>query len=410
MGFGANISQASGDFNPFAMIESQGAGVTLFREGEYGDCAYIIESGIVEISICLHGDRYESRLLGPGEIIGEMAIIDGAPRNATATVVADAVLVVVRREQLQDRLRRADPVVQMLICLITSRYRGSVGKAKNRLPVQDAGHDAEPRNGGGSDAISKIRMEAELRNAVETRCLKLVYQPIVDLGTKRVTGFEALARWTHQQHGSISPQVFIGLAEETNLIKAIDEYVFTEAVKGIQQINRALPADNAIFISINVSARQLADMRFLEMASHLTQRTGLDPALVKLEITESQLSTEDNAEIWTKAAKAKGFGVSLDDFGTGFSSLSKLLYLHVDTIKIDQSFVQRLGQTVRGEALMLGIIALARSMNLSVIAEGVESEDQEARLGRLNCGLAQGFRFGKPASLQKILASNFCFA
>lgn len=410
MVLGANISQASGDFNSFGMIESQGAGITLFREGEYGDCAYIIESGIVEISICLYGDRYESRLLGPGEIFGEMAIIDGAPRNATATVVADALLFVVRREQLQDRLRRADPVLQMLICLITSRYRGSVGTEKNRLPVQDAGHSAKTKNGGGSDAISKIRMEAELRNAVETRCLELVYQPIVDLGNKRVTGFEALARWTHPQHGSISPQVFIGLAEETNLIKAVDEYVFTEAIKGIQQVNRALSADNGIFISINVSARQLADMRFLEMASELTQRTGLNPALVKLEITESQLSADDNAEKWTKAAKANGFGVSLDDFGTGFSSLSKLLSLHVDTIKIDKSFVQRLGQTARGEALMLGIIALARSMNLSVIAEGVESEDQEARLGRLNCVLGQGFRLGKPASLKDILASNCCFS
>lgn len=405
MADGTIMTQASRSMDSEGMVEHHVAGTVLFREGEPGDRAYVIEAGIVEISTSVQAGQHVLKTLGTGEIVGEMAIIDDAPRSATATVVANSKLRVIHRLQLQERLHQADPILHMLMRLIAKRYRCSVSTLKNNSIAQEARDDSET-NHVSRRAVDKFRMEGELRNAVDNQCLEVQYQPIVDLYNGCVIGFEALARWQHTHHGFVPPQTFIPLAEETNLIREIDEFVFKQAVESIKLINRRNCRNANVFICINVSARQLADIHYLDMARGSTKRAGLAPELVEFEITESQIAEKENAKSWISTAKAYGFGVALDDFGTGFSSLAQLLSLDVDTVKIDRSFVHKLGQTERSGQMIRGIIALAKSMKLSVIAEGIETPDQKFLLRQLDCRLGQGFFFGKPMPLEEILVNK----
>jgi len=402
---GAFMNQALKFLQPENTIFHCVAGTVLFQEGEFGDCAYVIETGLVEISTSIQGERVVIQMLGPGQIVGEMAIVDDAYRTATATIVVDSKLLVVARLQLQERLREADPVLGMLMRLITQRYRSSITTLKNRTAEQKPKGNDTP-TAASDPALDKFRMEGDLRSAIENRCLGVMYQPIVDLFDDRVVGFEALVRWKHRDHGFVPPHIFVRLAEETNLIRAIDEFVLKEAAAGIQHINRCLRPDTDAFVDINVSARQLEDNRYLDLARDITSGLALTPELVRLEITESRIAQEENAESWIRTAKDYGFGVALDDFGKGFSSLSRLGRLDVDTVKIDLSFVRRLGQTEHSGEMLQGIISLLKSMKRSVIAEGIETENQKSLLAQAECPLGQGFFLGKPMPLQEILCEN----
>jgi len=398
----ARIHTASVDAD--GEIEYFQAGTVLFREGEHGDRAYLIESGILEISTCSQGERFVLRMLGPGEIVGEMAIIDDAPRSATVEVVADAKLRVIMRDQLQHRLQKADPVLQMLMRLVMARYRCSVDTLKKVARAQSQGTDEESVDLDGHAALDKFRMEAELRNAIKRQQLAVFYQPIMALDRGKISGFEALIRWQQNPFAFIPPETFIPLAEETNLIAAVDTFVFKQAVEDIQRITDCNCGSKHPFIGINVSARQFADTGYLNTARDIIRHAGLDPSMVKLEITETQIMDPANANKWITTAKDYGFGVALDDFGTGYSSLSQLLSLDVDTIKIDQSFVHNLGDLGRSDAMVQGIIALAKSMDLGVIAEGIETQQQESMLSYLNCPLGQGFRLGRPMSVEQVIS------
>jgi len=396
-------STESNDSN--GSVEHYQAGSVLFSEGDPGDRAYLIESGILEISTCSQGERFVLQMLGPGEIVGEMAIIDDAPRSATVVVAADAKLRVIDREQLQQRLRQADPILHMLMRLIMTRYRCSVDTLKKVTEEQPWGGGSETPDLTSGRALDKFRMEAELRGALKNQQLAVFYQPIVSLESDRICGYEALVRWHSNLLASIPPETFIPLAEETNLISSVDEFVFKQAVEDIQLINRRLGGPSS-FIGINVSARHFVDPGFLEAALNIAQSAGLETNLIELEITETQIMDPEHAGAWIKDARGYGFGVALDDFGTGYSSLSQLLSLDVDTIKIDRSFVQKLGGVGRSDAMVQGIIALAKSMNLSTIAEGIETEKQKSALSCLACEYGQGFGLGKPMSVQQILAAQ----
>ena len=386
-------------------VEYYRAGSVLFSEGEQGDRAYLIESGILEISTFSRDERFVLQMLGPGEIVGEMAIIDDAPRSATVIVIADAKLLVIKRDQLHQRMRQSDPILHMLMRLIMARYRCSVDALKKETKAQHRATDGGVDALGGL-AVDKIRMEADLRGAIENQRLAVFYQPIVTLESGLVSGFEALVRWQQNPFSFIPPETFIPLAEETNLIAAVDAFVFQQAVEDIQLINRR--SGGSSYVSINVSARQFSDTGYLDTARDITQRAGLDPSLVELEITETQIMDMENAGSWIATARDYGFGVVLDDFGTGYSSLSQLLSLDVSTIKIDRSFVHKLGGGGRSDAMVRGIIALAKSMNLSIIAEGIETERQESMLACLDCQFGQGFRLGRPTSVDQVIAGRSC--
>jgi EAL domain-containing protein (putative c-di-GMP-specific phosphodiesterase class I) len=234
------------------------------------------------------------------------------------------------------------------------------------------------------------------------------YQPIVSLASGLCTGFEALVRWN--RHGErVSPAKFIPIAEELGLIEPLGTWVMQEACRTFAGWKKRFPASGLECITVNVSARQLMQSNFLEIVEHAVQASGLKPSDLRVEITETTLMDSPHvaAEL-LRDLRAFGVKIYLDDFGTGFSSLSHLHRLPVDALKIDRSFVMSLLHTDR-PAIVESVLALARTLSTSVVAEGVESDVQARELLRLGCPQAQGFFFSPPlsaTSAEEMLAAH----
>jgi EAL domain-containing protein (putative c-di-GMP-specific phosphodiesterase class I) len=240
---------------------------------------------------------------------------------------------------------------------------------------------------------ARAAMEAELRQAIRSDQLVLFYQPQVD--DDLLAGAEALVRWRHPERGILPPGDFISLAEETGLILQLGDWVLEAACRQIAAWTREGVAP--ISISVNISARQFRQPDFVERVLTALERTGANPDRLTLELTESVLV--DNAEdviATMNQLKACGLRFSLDDFGTGYSSLSYLKRLPLDQLKIDRAFVRDILSDDSSAAIAQAIISLGRVMGLSVVAEGVETEEQRELLDHLGCHSFQGFLFGRP--------------
>jgi EAL domain-containing protein (putative c-di-GMP-specific phosphodiesterase class I) len=227
------------------------------------------------------------------------------------------------------------------------------------------------------------------------------YQPIYGLWNHSVIGFEALARWQHPVRGIISPAEFIPLAEETGLINELGRQILREATTQCHAWN--LQFGTALSVSVNVSAHQFANPDLLKTIMRTLSETGLSPALLKLEITESVLLSgyEGVAEVLA-SARALGIGICLDDFGTGYSSLSYLLNFPFDIVKIDKSFVTNLDSKYARAEMVRSITDLGRRLDMQIVAEGVETIQELARLQEFNCDMVQGFLLSKPLEPQTV--------
>ncbi len=249
----------------------------------------------------------------------------------------------------------------------------------------------------GEQTKERHRIEQELHGAIERGELMLHYQPVVELATRRVVGLEALLRWDNPKLGAVPPDKFIPVAEQTGLIVPIGEWVLETACRqAMRWADAGLPD---LRIAVNVSARQLHDVGFVERVHAVLQTAGFDPkrAHLALEITESELMHDaEQAVVLLRQLKDMGLLIYIDDFGTGYSSLNYLRRLPVDVLKIDQSFVRDLGQAAEGLAVVKAIIALAGSLGLEVVAEGVETRRQRDILRKLRCRLGQGYFFSRP--------------
>jgi EAL domain-containing protein (putative c-di-GMP-specific phosphodiesterase class I) len=241
-------------------------------------------------------------------------------------------------------------------------------------------------------------LEAQLRQGLRQSQFLLLYQPQVD-ADGRVIGAEALARWQHPEHGLVPPSEFIPLAEESGLIQPLGHWVMETALRQ-QALWRQSPDLSHLNLAINVSARQFLQDDFVAQVLALLQRTGADPTRIKLELTESLLlDNVDNVISTLRTLKGHGLGFSLDDFGTGYSSLSYLKRLPLDQIKIDQGFVRDVLLDPSDAAIAQSIIALAHSLGLDVIAEGVETHAHLEFLLAHGCRSFQGYLFGYPLAL-----------
>lgn len=255
---------------------------------------------------------------------------------------------------------------------------------------------------------AKIRdthsLEQDLRKAIQKDEFELYYQPIVSLATQgTIEGFEALLRWNHPQRGLLSPDAFIELAETTGLILVIGDWVLKEACKTVAGWHRQRPG-NKPFISINISPKQFLQPEFGERVASIMFESEIDPTTVRLEVTEGvAIIDADRTRKLIAEIRSWGVKTSLDDFGTGFSSLSYLQTLPFDAIKIDRSFVQAMDGSAQGEGIVCAILNLARTMNMTVIAEGVETIAQQAMLSALGCDFGQGYLFGRPVSEHRAL-------
>ena len=243
----------------------------------------------------------------------------------------------------------------------------------------------------------RLDLETDLRRAVERNELRLHYQPLIDLRTDRIVGFEALVRWQHPTRGLVAPLSFIPLAEETGLILPIGRWVLESACREARAWQGDSPDGAPIMMSVNLSARQFAQSDLADQVATILTETGLEPTCLELEITESVLMDESDAGIRSlRALRALGVRLVLDDFGTGYSSLSYLKHLPLDTIKIDRSFVTELTDDDANLPIVEAVIALAHGLGIDVVGEGIETENQLVRLRALGCDRGQGFYFARP--------------
>jgi diguanylate cyclase (GGDEF)-like protein/PAS domain S-box-containing protein len=246
-------------------------------------------------------------------------------------------------------------------------------------------------------SATQLEMGADLRRAFERNEMVLFYQPIVDLRSGGLAGFEGLIRWRHPQRGLVPPGDFIPLAEETGLIIPLGWWVFEQASLKMEAWNRERPLSDKIFVSLNVSARQFKEEGLIDRIEAFLEKNAIQAESLKLEITESLLM--DNPEVaaeWLDRLKALDLSLSIDDFGTGYSSLSYLHRFPFDTLKIDRSFVSTMQAKRENMEIVRAIVSLAQALNMKVVAEGVETQAELEILRGLGCDYAQGYYFSRP--------------
>jgi diguanylate cyclase (GGDEF)-like protein/PAS domain S-box-containing protein len=353
----------------------RGAGAGPERLGNYvvarlgGDEFAVLLNGIRQISEATAvAERILISLSAPFQIAGRQVFgtvsIGIAPGNGANSP--------------EDLLRDADAAMY---------YAKTKGKA--RYEVFDEGMRDR--------AKARLDIETDLRKAIDLNQLVLYYQPQISLVNNGVIGYEALVRWQHPERGLVGPVEFIPIAEETDLIVPLGRWVLREACRQMALWHRNFAADPALTVSVNVSFRQLGDTNLVDEVRKALRESGLPPESLKLEMTESSIMSNPEMAIGIlRQLKEIGVGLEIDDFGTGYSSLSNLSRLPFDTVKIDQSFVRDLHATGESAEIVKTILDLARSMGMSVVAEGVETAGQLGVLTSLGCDYAQGYYFSRP--------------
>lgn len=258
--------------------------------------------------------------------------------------------------------------------------------------------------------IKRVQLETDMRCGIDNEQFEVYYQPIVDLQSERIMGMEALVRWNHPTLGLISPLDFIPLAEETNLILPLGQWILEKACVQTREWQTQYEYGELLSITVNIAGRQFQGNSLLSTVESALAKSGLPPQCLILEITEGTMLKNTDATI-RKLTELKGLGIKLaiDDFGTGYSSLSYLQRFPVDILKIDKSFVDKLTQGKEGAAVARAIISMSDTLQLKTIAEGIESNGQQAALQGLGCELGQGFHFAKPlrsADMGKFLGES----
>jgi diguanylate cyclase (GGDEF)-like protein len=261
-----------------------------------------------------------------------------------------------------------------------------------------------------ASAVSRQQMETDLRYAIVCNELEMFYQPIVDLSSMRLYGFEALVRWNHPQKGMILPGEFISLSEDTGLVIPMTVQVLRNSCAQTVKWQRSYPDQERLTMSVNLSGKHFAEASLVGQVEAILAETGIDPQCLKLEITESStMEDAENAIEKLNEIRKSGVRLSIDDFGTGYSSLSYLRRFPVDILKIDRSFVSGMEEAAENDEIVRTIMALANSLNLKVVAEGIENVQQLSMLRRLGCQFGQGYLFSPPmpvAAIEGMLADR----
>ena len=383
------------------------AGNYVFRQGDIDDRAYIIESGVVEIST----KQGVLAVLPQSEIFGEMALLDQGERSADARALEETTLIVVERQQIQSKVDRADPVLRFLLSLLLNRLRSTHRALSGEGLIRDAEAVALEQakrvavNELHQHAIRRLKLEQEIQQAVERKEFFVVYQPIMRLDPFEISGFEALIRWKHPERGMVSPMEFIPVAEETGLIVPIGSMVLDAALGQVDTWRSKKIGRDDVTIAINLSARQFFEPTDFQAVLKQVTASGVPTSQIKLEVTESIIM--DNPErVGSILGEIKQTGslLSLDDFGTGYSSFSYLHQYPFDVLKVDRSFVSRIIGSQRNHDIVRAIVGLAHDLGMEVVAEGIEKDEEADMLRTLGCEYGQGYRFAKPLGAEDATA------
>jgi diguanylate cyclase (GGDEF)-like protein len=372
--------------------------------GSYGQ--QVVDKLLAEIA------RRLVTLLRPADIVAQIGsgefgiLLYGTGKAAEAGIVVDRIQKTVGERY---RIGGHTMTISSVIGMATSERSYASGDQLLRDAAVAASRARRQRRKRRAVFQTQMRVEDkrfmsmvdQLHNALQQRQFLLHYQPIIELADRRLCGFEALVRWDHPGEGLISPGEFIPIAEETGMIVALGQFVLEEACQQMADWNRQFAPQSPLYVSVNLSPTQFAEDDLSNHIEHALGRAQLDARQLHLEITETAvLENPDAATVVLERLKARGVKVSLDDFGTGYSSFSQLHQLPYDTLKIDRSFVARIGADGEHVEIIHAIISLAHNLGLAVVAEGVETEPQATQLERLGCEYAQGFYFARPLDVR----------
>lgn len=371
-------------------------GETVFHQGQEGDRAYYVERGRVRVVRAQDGGETTLGIVEAGSLLGELALVDDAPRYGTAVCETDTVLLSFSRAYLEDAMRRADPLLPTLIEVLIRRFRETADRdARTKaLPRDGRLRDLPPR---GADLFEQLNFEHDLLRAMSRPDeLYLLAQPIVRASDDTTAGHELLLRWQHPERGLVPPGDFIAAAAARGLIADLGRWVLSAAVAAA----RSLVGGPVGFVSVNVEPEQLFGSDLVGDVAEICRAGDLHPSALKLEITESELMGHpETAEAILRGLSDLGCSLAIDDFGTGYSAFSHLHRYPFDTLKIDKSFVRPMLDDDRSRRLVKALVHLAGDLGLDVVAEGVETAEHATCLRALGCTYLQGYRYGRPARL-----------
>lgn len=384
-------------------------GKIICKQGAPGDSAYIIEQGSVDIVLTLP-DNTEQVIStrSKGAMIGEMALVDKQKRTATVVAREDCTLLEITGEEFERRLTSTDPTIRMAMHVILLRYRDTLSRVgllsdSGLLPEVEK---LERQSSGADEVVRSIRMVNEIKDALSKGHIHLFYQPINDIKDGHVLGFEALMRWLHPVRGIIPPNEFIPIAEESGLIVEMSKFALKRACEDLAIIEKKLGMTGLLYMSVNFTGKDLAAENFTEYVYDILSRTDTAPEKIQIEITERMLMENPEAATQTlEFLRKAGFRIAIDDFGTGYSSLSYLHYFPINCLKIDHSFVSQMQHNDSSMRLVQSIVALAKNLDMTVTAEGIEEKSELDILNELQCEYGQGYFFSKPLARDEIIAT-----
>lgn len=375
-------------------------GQLVFSEGDAGCCAYIIEEGEVEI---VHRDArgdHRLSLINKGELFGEVALIDRQPRTASARATEHTILIQIEHQLISELLERSDPILRHLLVIILERFRNKSGYSGNPADSnKPAPEKSSSRNELQGVATQKLSLAQGIKRALAQNEFELYYQPICDLADDSVAGFEALIRWHHPTDGLIPPLDFLWLAEQTGQIKELGIWTLDRACRDWPVLKQYTNHDTP-FVSVNLSARQLTGEHLVNDVKAIINKHGMSAHALKLELLETVMVEQaDAALLILSELVGLGCHLALDDYGIGYSGLDTLHRYPIGTLKIDRSFILPLLTSGQSMEIVRSSIALAHSLGMKVVAEGVETRETRNELVKLGCDYGQGWYFGKPKQL-----------
>jgi len=414
----------------------------LFEEGDPGECAYIIESGSVEVSLDKGGRKLVIATLGAGEVLGEMAIIDNCPRTATARAIERTKVTAIPLDYVEQKIENADPTVRLFLLLIMERYRDLLSRLSHvfegispyeldpsreseestlelknvmvqYLDMQKRINTAVSKPSSKSDKISigestlqdtkmLVIEEKRLKSALMKEEFRLHYQPIIELATKKIVGCEALVRWQHPSGKLFPPSRFIAQAENTGLIINLGYWIAEQACRFQARLGNEFK--QPLFVSINLSGKQFEDQLLIPTLASIMDKAGATRELIKFEITESLLVA--NPELASKSLhelKETGAKLAIDDFGTGYSSFSYLHRFPFDTLKVDRAFVSAMLRNKKSNEIIKTLVNLSHDLGMDVVAEGIETDREADLLEQYNAEYGQGFYFSRAVTEEELI-------
>jgi len=379
-------------------------GQQIFKDGDEGDCAYLIEEGMVEIFVKDQGRELRLGLMGKGEMFGEVSLIDFRPRTATVRAVERTVLIPITRELVENLLDRSTPVLRHFLLIILDRFRsfrGSIANPATTAEIPTA--QANRRSVLKGEVTQRISLVHGMNRALTRDEFELHYQPICDLSDGRIAGFEALIRWNHPIDGLMPPMDFLWIAEQTGQIREIWLWTLERVCTDWSILKRFTDYEEP-FVSINLSAAQLSNELLVEDVRSVLSRHDINPAEIKLELTETAMASHPEiAQRIFKRLNELGSSIALDDYGAVHSGLDQLQRYPIGTLKIDRAFIAPVLDAAHNAEIVRSSVALAHSLDMDVVAEGVENAEVKAMLMQMGCDYGQGWYFGRPSTLQDLV-------